>query len=586
MTNNRVLAIVGMGPRGGRALQNLIQKLNQHNTLNHVKLLLFEKTKQLGNGSVYDTNQIQSNWINISERILLLDKRETIVTSTFTIPSFPSYHTWAKLNYDIISDEQIDHYPPRRKIGSYLSQRFQSLVIPLIDEKIISIFSEEVIELSVARNNKITLTTKVKTYPDIDEILLTIGHQPTQLTDQLLEWQNYSANKNNLTLFTSPYPIDSIINDRNFTHTSKIGIRGFGLAMIDVARAIANAYGSFIIEDDFTRACLYKPNNDNELRLLPFSLDGLPPVPKPINAKIDNWFKPSEKQLLEFESTIVDPAIQQNAESHDFLISAFAPIAAEIYLSLDDFYGKEKYSILDIEKIIVKCLNNNNEKHPTLLSDEADVSKLMLHFVDMATGRKAVSLDYCIGQVWRYCQPSIYKCLSFNNCKDRVFAEIISLDESTKRYSYGPPVESIQQLIALINAGVILIDLANNPEIELVDSGWRLKLNGKTMTTGIMINSVLSSPKIESVNTPLVRNMLEDDLVKAVYDDLGVSIDDNGYLQSEKDHNIPIALLGRLAKGTIIGVDAILECFGDRPKMWAGEAARRHSESLNRANNR
>ncbi|MEM1215355.1 MAG: hypothetical protein AAGJ82_06710 [Bacteroidota bacterium] len=28
-------------------------------------------------------------------------------------------------------------------------------------------------------------------------------------------------------------------------------------------------------------------------------------------------------------------------------------------------------------------------------------------------------------------------------------------------------------------------------------------------------------------------------------------------------------LLGRLAKGSVIGVDAILKCFGERKRQWA-----------------
>lgn len=30
-----------------------------------------------------------------------------------------------------------------------------------------------------------------------------------------------------------------------------------------------------------------------------------------------------------------------------------------------------------------------------------------------------------------------------------------------------------------------------------------------------------------------------------------------------------LSLLGRLAKGSLFGTDAILECFGERPDAWA-----------------
>ncbi|WP_262486210.1 hypothetical protein [Gillisia marina] len=36
-----------------------------------------------------------------------------------------------------------------------------------------------------------------------------------------------------------------------------------------------------------------------------------------------------------------------------------------------------------------------------------------------------------------------------------------------------------------------------------------------------------------------------------------------------------MAVLGRLSKGSVIGVDAILECFGPRVTDWAKAAAKR-----------
>jgi hypothetical protein len=192
-----------------------------------------------------------------------------------------------------------------------------------------------------------------------------------------------------------------------------------------------------------------------------------------------------------------------------------------------------------------------------------------------------VSLDYCIGQIWKHCQPTIYEQLSYNACKEEVFAEIIHLDERLKRYSYGPPVESIQQLLALDAAGVINFDFVNDPKIELTPKGWQLESEGQVITANMMINSVLDAPQIKLVDSPLVKNMLSHDIIQAVHDDFGVATDDFGYLiPQDSKESISIALLGRLAKGTIIGVDAILECFGNRPESWALKAAERHLKWL------
>ena len=574
MTNQRTLAIIGTGPRGGYALENLIQELIKANSLSNIHILLFEETGLFGNGQVYKTDQVSSNWININERILNLEKRETIDIDKIKIPAFPSYHEWIDKDFNKITNTEADTYPPRAQVGEYLKQRFQTLANPLLTANIISLVKEKVTEVETA--SKIVLKTNSNTYKNIYEVLLTIGHQPTFTSKQIKEWEAFASGKSNINLFQSPYPIAQFLNCDNITHKSKIGVRGFGLAMIDVVRGIANKFGDFIITDENTKACSYKTDYKITDLFIPFSLDGLPPAPKPLNAEIDNWFKPTKKQISDFEDIIKNTSTQKKAESPLFLIQAIAPIVAKIYQKLPQHYLPELPK-KDIETITEKWLLDQTYQHPTIIPQQQPADQSMQNFVGMATGKKAISLDFCIGQVWRHCQPSIYDKLSFNSCSDKVFSEIIKLDESTKRYSYGPPVESVQQMLALHEAGVMTLDFVNNPEFELTNNGWKMLVNQKAKTVDIMIDSVLDAPKINAVNSPIIKNMLTNDLIEAVHDELGVATDENAYIISNNSNNKPsIALLGRLAKGTVIGVDAILECFGTRAKNWAKKATENH----------
>ena len=132
-------------------------------------------------------------------------------------------------------------------------------------------------------------------------------------------------------------------------------------------------------------------------------------------------------------------------------------------------------------------------------------------------------------------------------------------------------------MLALYRAGVMTLDFANNPEFELTKNGWNILANKNITTADIMIDSVLDSPKINAVNSPIIKNMLANDLIEAVHDELGVATDEHAYVISNNPNNkLQIALLGRLAKGTVIGVDAILECFGKRAKNWAKKATEHH----------
>lgn len=580
MNNKRNLAIVGVGPRGLYALENLIIQLNEIGGSEHVHLYVFEKTGKFGYGDIYDVNQLETNWINISERILCLDRRNSSHFGKIQIPSFPSYHEWSNTKVDA-AENLPDHYPPRAKIGNYLKQRFETLVQPLVHENIITKCVERVESIQSLGHAKIRLETNLKSYEYFNEVLFTIGHQPTKVSNQIAAWNKHADTSRNIELFEDPYPIERILNSTNLNTESKIGVRGFGLAMIDIVRGIATKFGEFQIIDATEAKCSYTTSHTLSNMFVPFSLDGLPPSPKPLNAKLDVLFKPTETQISIFESTIGNHTIQRDAENPNFLVNAFTPIAAKIYLELTECHEKNSPGLEEVEKSIKNWLKDEKYEHGSIIPRTQSAEKSMREFVGMATGKLTVSLDYCVGQVWRHCQPSIYKELSFNACKEEVFAAIIHLDERLKRYSYGPPVESIQQMLALISSGIMNLNFLNDPKINPSQHGWQLESEQQSTTVGIMINSVLDAPEIKSVDSPVVKNLLSNDLIKVAHDDFGVATDSNGYLiPKEKEDTIAIALLGRLAKGTIIGVDAILECFGRRPKDWAIEAAKRHLSYL------
>ncbi len=573
------LAIVGIGPRGLYALENIVSKIAEKNG-DSVHFLLFEKTGNFGNGQVYQTDQVDTNWININERILHLDQRQKVELDGLSIPAFPSYHDWAEIDASELSLESPDTYPPRAKIGQYLKERFETLAQPLLKHKIAFTYTEQVENITVLDNQKIVIETDKDTYEQIDEVLLTIGHQPTYTSKQIEKWQSYFDEHSNICLFEEPYPIKDILNCEQLTPESTIAIRGLGLAMIDVVRGIASKYGTFKITDEATKSCTYYSDYNLDTFFVPFSLDGLPPVPKPLNAKIDQLYQPTDEQLEKFRQQIGDPSIQRNATSPLFLIEAITTIIVNVFKRLPQTVDEENLEEQTINSLVKYWLKDDVYMHPLFTSRTQSVKQMMEEFVQMALNKRAISLDFCIGQVWRHCQPTIYQELSHNKCEASVFAEIIHLDERLKRYTYGPPIESIQQMIALSKSGVMNFDLANNPDIEMTSKGWKLKYKDHAVTASIMINSVLDAPQIKAVNSSVVQKLLTNERIKVVHDDFGVMTDENAYLISkETEQKLSVALLGRLAKGTIIGVDAILECFGDRPKDWANEAATKLTSS-------
>ena len=568
-------AIVGLGPRGHHALECLLAALIDAKKTSNVTLVGFEPTRHKGHGPVYDCEQLQSNWINITERVLVVLGRPAMQFGAVKIPAFPSYHAWAGLDFESWPEDRIDTFPPRSKIGEYLAERFETLSKPLIFENILEVINDRVDGL-VSVDDKWGVQTESGEVVFADDILLTIGHQRTEADEQLKGWDEQARDNTNVCLHTEPYPVERIVTDTMGRTGPNVAIRGYGLATIDVARALAESFGKFRITDKLTRAHTYDLSDGARLEMAPFSLNGLCLGPKPLSPKLDAQYAPTQSELDALEKSLADRDAQALAKDENFLLNAICPIIARVYLDINEVEGDTPSDSGEVTHLIRRWIDDPFHAHECILDVSQPPAVVLDSLIGMAVGSKPITLDYCIGQVWRQCQMIIYGALSHGALPDQALAKMIFVDETLKRYSYGPPVESLQQLKALVEAGVLNLNTLDNPTIELDGSGWTLVSDNAEFKASVMVNAILDPPKIAGVQSSLLTSLLDDGVLLPVHDELGVSTSEDGLIIPAQDQKaVPIALMGRLAKGTVIGVDAILECFGDRSESWAAGAVTR-----------
>ncbi|MBR9847319.1 MAG: FAD/NAD(P)-binding protein, partial [Algicola sp.] len=521
-----------------------------------------------GAGQVWRTDQNEANWSNITERALKdLQGRPEINFENDSIKAFPSYTDWA--NYTK-SDSNPDVFPPRSKIGHYLSERYSTLEIQNLNTISFKLIKEKVTITELVKNKLQIITDNGNCYK-VDDILLSIGHQPTQLSAQMKSWKNHASKDKNLNVFENCYPISQFEYLKHKTDVV-VGIRGFGLALVDVMRALAkNSFGRFVITNTDTFETSYVKNHDKTITLVPFSLDGKPLAPKPLNNTIDKLFKPSDSDLKSLKTKIESVAHTYiDAANINFLIEPIAEISTKIFTNSKLKSKPHALDKIQLKNLALKWFENEDINHELILNKTSTYA-LIKAFINMALHKDYISFDYCLGQVWRHCQPTMYKALSHSVLDNELIKKIVDLDDRIKRYSYGPPIESMQQMIALVDSNILNLNFVTDPKIELNDEGWKL-INSKndSIHTSVMINGVLDSAKLLKVDTPLIKNLLSDDVIQPVHSELGIETNVYGCVHnSENTFNASIALLGRLSKGSVIGVDAILECFGKRIEDWA-----------------
>jgi len=578
-----VVAIIGCGPRGLSALESLYQKAAQKGST--LSVIVFEETDQPGAGPVYDNEQPDTNWLNVAERAVDIWPRKKINFKGFSIPQFPTFQEWVGYDSSKKTESEVDFFPPRSKMGTYLRERYESIAHVLEGQELLTMVHGKVVSAKT-QDGSISLEVLGGALYEVDEAVLAIGHQPIELDEQLISWQSKSLQMDGPVLFTDPYPVERILASDTVTSERNIGIRGFGLAMIDVTRALSIGMGGdFELSDQQTRHMHYVPSGNEPKAIVPFSLDGLPMAPKPLNLKIDRHYVPSDKELECYSGKIKKLLNTETLPtSAGFLIEGISPLIATIYSSSKINVPNHRYSTNEIKMIVEAWLKDENFEHELILSLNLTASEMMTQFSSMATGHGEVSLDYCIGHVWRHCQPTMYKLLSFKSLDDKVIAKIVALDERLKRYSYGPPVDSLQQLLALERAGILNLSLLINPEIKLTESGWIFAKDINSISVETMVNSVLDAPQILKVAEPLPKGLIKGATVEALHDKLGIRTRQDAIVEfDKKDVNYPLAVLGRLAKGTLIGVDAIAECFGIRSEIWAVGVIERLSMSAKKS---
>ncbi|MFC7357877.1 FAD/NAD(P)-binding protein [Jejudonia soesokkakensis] len=559
------LGIIGFGPRGLYSLERLIFSSVKENKFNNLYITIFESGDHLGVGKAWELNQSNTNWINISDHALQnLKGRASIKYTDVTIPLFPSYSKWCINNHLLINiDADKDVYPPRSQMGRYLNERATSIIKPLLKTRRLDLVKTRVKNIEYLASG-LTVTDYKKGQWKFDECLVTIGHQPTKLTND--EKNNIHHSKaNDCTYIHSPYKID-------ITHevkgSSNIAILGYGLTMIDITRILLSKVKGRFSKRNESYLLEYSLEETCNLKIIPYSLDGLPCVPKPYGRKVDNNFEPSTVQKNQFELELNDTlGTKDNIDSSEFLLNSFSKIAATIFLNDENLFCKTSLTHENIRSLTKQWLKDTETKHHLILNINLPPRDYMVACVEMAKGIRKFTLDFTIGQIWRQLQPLMYRIFAYSKLSDKIMKEIIDIDERTKRYSYGPPVESILQLIALNDCNILDLSFVKDPSITQNKKGWELLKNGKRIECSALINTVLEAPAIKEINSDIIKGLRKQKLIEEVADGLGAKTQPNGLLKNKKSYNI--SLLGRNAKGNVLGTDAILECFSPEIEDWA-----------------
>ncbi len=530
------VAIVGFGPRGLGAVEALAAAIPS--SLQPLKVDIFEPFATPGAGPNFDP--VESPLCRLNIPIRDIDIRGA------TDGGCGSFADWLGDRGD-----DPDAFPPRADLGRYLKARFDDL---LKHESLSLDLRPLRIDAVERGKDGWQLRAEDQVFGPYREVLLTLGQPAVQPDDQMAEWQDHAKQSDGV--LTGAYPAHILAKSAEGWPGRTVAIRGLALSAFDVFRVLTVAQGGTF------RDGKYIPSGREPALILPFSLDGRAPFPKPETEAIDALYEPGDAETQTFLEAMCDASAADVARARNLINEALVPVATRI---LDKTGGTG-----DVADWLQKEWSSPGTQ------EDGDTTEALMQGIAMAEGRVPPSVGYVIGQVWRKWQDQVRQGYNPTKTPADTVELLIGFDEGLKRYSYGPPVSSSRELVALIEAGIVDPAWSADPEIKTVERGWRLTSGGREVTADFMIDAVLPSPDLAIVTATLITGLISHGRLTQVKDGLGAKIAADGtVIGACGERSAGLSFLGRLALGSVIAADSLHDCFGEASHRWADGAARR-----------
>ncbi|WP_425098396.1 FAD/NAD(P)-binding protein [Tropicibacter sp. S64] len=528
------IAVVGMGPRGLGALEALAERLCE--TGGRMTVHVYEPFHAPGAGPNFDPDESPLCLLNIPHR-----------DNAIRPPSFSTVGPFADW---LGGRPDPDAFPERAALGRYLQARFDDLRRTGVLD--IRIMPHRVASLRRLEGDWV-LITEDGSAGRHREVLLTLGQPATRPDNQLADWQAHAADGR--AIVAQAYPAAALQAEAGAWAGRTVAIRGLALSCFDVLRVLSAGQGGRFTADG------YRPSGKEPAQILPFSLDGHPPFPKPLTEAHDARFTPLDTETRTFAETL-SRAVTLDPDGLRAAVSdALTPVAHRILHAMG-----ASASDTDVAEWL------DTEWHDPGSQERGSALDILHEGLALATGTMPPTIGYAVGQVWRKWQDEIR--IGFNRVyhAPETARALLGFDESLKRYSYGPPVSAVREMLALVACGLVDLSCAADPEIALTPDGWRLN----DSPASVMIDAVLPAPDLGMLAAPLVAGLMDQHILHPRADGLGADTAADGSLLDTDHRRAPgLCLLGRLALGSVIAADSLHDCFGASSRRWAEGVLRR-----------
>ncbi|PLB54108.1 hypothetical protein P170DRAFT_442264 [Aspergillus steynii IBT 23096] len=527
-------AIVGMGPRGTSTLERLCASATEFLSPGMRLTVHVVDPSPPGAGRVWRTEQSSELLMNTVTSQVTLYTDESIICSG-PIQNGPSLYEWAaQEKLDLGSDE----YPTRAQYGHYLQWVFSEVVRTAPPQVEIEVHAARAVQLDDAReDSEGRQTLKLsngRILSGLSAVILSQGHVPLVHDPKLLQLSAY-ATQHGLRYITPVNPAD--VDLSTIQPGEPVFLRGLGLNFFDYMSLLTTGRGGRFVRT--TSGSRYHPSG-REPRLFAGSRRGIP-----YQARGDNEKGPYGRHMPLLLTDELIEGFRQRAESGshppDFLKEIWPLVCKEVELVYyEALLRQHKLKTRDFRPRFLATKHQSVEEGDVLtdfgISEE---HRWSWERISRPYGERRFTagawrdwlLEYlredareaALGNVNGPLKAALDVMRDLRN-ELRLVVDHAGVSGTSHRdhldrwytplnayVSIGPPRQRIEQMVALIEAGVLEV-LGPRPSVTAQDGAWTVhspEVPGLKARVTTLIEARLPEPDVRHTGDELMAHMLQ-----------------------------------------------------------------------------
>ncbi len=576
------IAIVGGGPKGLYALDNLRQALQESDFNMPLEIHWYNKNHFFGSGDIYRTDQPEFLLINFCIGNINMWHRDDL--HGFEKLSLTE---WIRANVMDSSRVSEDDFASRALVGHYLQDGLNQLVKQLPHYVKLRCVKGEVVDLVPNERGKcFSLITLSEDHLPVkyNEIMLATGHS-NNFTNKGLEALLYSyTERSKFNFIQGIYPVDQKLN--TIPAHGHVCIKGLGLTFIDAVLALTEGRGGQFVTKD--NQCIYHPSGKEPKTISCFSRSGLPMLPRS-----SSW-QDSPYPLKWINTELVSDLLvdKGNISFEEDLWHLLQKEFAHAYHQAGLERSKFNKQIDSDSKINTPTTIDTGEEasfniddffnftaSDKILSAEEYHGKMMQF---LKTGVAEAKMDQrfsqwmAIAAVWKQALPLVAKCYEFGGftASSQQCFEANYLGK-LNQISFGPPVVNAEKLLAIAESGILKFHLGRNTHLKFYSD--EIHIYSEQTQASFKIDALIDAriPKndFDTGVSLLYKNLLHRKLAKPFQNKAHkpgcVSINTGGQLLGHDGRIISnIALMGTPTEGITLDNDSLSRKRNDFSRLW------------------